>query len=213
MNASAHANSLTWMTDTGLARSAHGAPRWPSSPACCRSAARWMPELDSLGACTRDAGFARALASQTLRQHGRAGRGAAQVHGQAAGAAQGRRRQRDPAAGRLRASDPESRAPCRGGCRQRAGGQGQQGGAFQAADQCGAAQGRRGRRSGAVRAGPRAPLHARLAVVALDGAVWRRDGARHRARAPAGSAAGHCAEIGRCRLPESEALFGTVAAV
>ena len=44
------------------------------------------------------------------------------------------------------------------------------------------------RRSGAVGAGPRAPVHARLAVAALDGAIWRRT-PRAPSRAPISSEA------------------------
>ena len=110
-------------------------------------------------------------------------------------AAQSRADAGDPSGGRLRAPVPRRCAPCGGGRRQSAGAIRCEGGAFQGPDQRGAPPRREGRRERACRSGCGGAQHARLAVAALDRALWRGDGAGHRPGAPSRSPARPHAEI------------------
>ena len=133
----------------------------------------------------RDAGFARAIAAETLRRFGQIEAVDPPLRPEAAAAAQGGTGAGNSLCRDLRASVPGRRAACRRRCRQSPGRRRRQGGALQAADQCRAAPGR-ARREGARRsAGCRAPQHAGLAVDALVRAAMAKIVARAIAQAHA----------------------------
>ena len=91
------------MTERQIGGWPRARPRWPSAPKCCASIARSMPNSMSSRLCApRDAGFARALASQTLRHFGELDAVDPAFRAQAACPPQGGTGDGDPAAGRLR---------------------------------------------------------------------------------------------------------------
>ena len=165
-------------------------------------------QLEQLKALApRDAGFARALASQTLAPFRRTGSADPAFRSQAAGAAQGRSGNGNSAAGRLRASDPESAGPCRRRCRQPAGRRRCQGGAFQIPDQCRAAAGVARRRSVLRDTGYARGSTRPTGCGSAGRAQYGEDMARAIARAQSGrSAAGHHLEKRRFGVSRQRSL-------
>ena len=160
----------------------------------------------------RDAGFARALASETLRHMGALDAVlrnfmAKPLAPHKAGAAS-----EILLLGACELLILKVRAACRGGCRQPAGRQGHQGGAFQAADQCRAAQGRRAKATRVLSGLDRERLSTPDWLWTRWTAQYGAGTARADRRAPISTTRRSISSLKSpdAVFPQSEALFGPV---